>query len=59
MIGGVVGGGFGAKNDPHADPITAVASLYPTANRKMAVDAREEFIASTTARHAYVLQETA
>ena len=48
MIGGVVGGGFGSKNDPHADLIVAVLSLY-TNNRpvKWLWTRAEEFIAST------------
>ena len=48
MIGGVVGGGFGAKNDPHADPITAVASLYTNGKPvKWLWTREEEFVAST------------
>ena len=48
MIGGVLGGGFGAKNDPHADHITAVVSLY-TGGRpvKWLWTREEEFVAST------------
>jgi len=48
MIGGVVGGGFGSKNDPHADHICAVLSLY-TGGRpvKWVWTREEEFIAST------------
>lgn len=48
MIGGVVGGGFGSKNDPHADHITAVASLYTNGRPvKWLWTREEEFIAST------------
>jgi len=48
MIGGILGGGFGAKNDPHADPITAVASLYTNGKPvKWLWTREEEFIAST------------
>lgn len=48
MIGGVLGGGFGAKNDPHADHICAVLSLY-TGGRpvKWVWTREEEFVAST------------
>ena len=48
MIGGVVGGGFGSKNDPHADHICGVLSLY-TGGRpvKWVWTREEEFIAST------------
>lgn len=48
MMGGVVGGGFGSKNDPHADLICAVLSLY-TDNRpvKWLWTREEEFVAST------------
>jgi CO/xanthine dehydrogenase Mo-binding subunit len=48
MIGGILGGGFGAKNDPHADHICAVVSLY-TAGRpvKWVWTREEEFVAST------------
>ena len=48
MIGGVVGGGFGAKNDPHADHICAVLSLYTNGKPvKWLWTREEEFIAST------------
>ena len=48
MLGGILGGGFGAKNDPHADPITAVASLYTNGKPvKWLWTREEEFIAST------------
>jgi CO/xanthine dehydrogenase Mo-binding subunit len=48
MIGGILGGGFGAKNDPHADPITAVASLYTNGRPvKWLWTREEEFVAST------------
>ena len=48
MIGGVVGGGFGSKNDPHADHITAVLSLYTEGRPvKWLWTREEEFIAST------------
>jgi CO/xanthine dehydrogenase Mo-binding subunit len=48
MIGGILGGGFGAKNDPHADPITAVASLYTNGKPvKWLWTREEEFVAST------------
>lgn len=48
MIGGIVGGGFGSKNDPHADHITAVASLYTGGKPvKWLWTREEEFIAST------------
>ncbi|MCX6026235.1 MAG: molybdopterin-dependent oxidoreductase [Chloroflexi bacterium] len=48
MIGGIVGGGFGSKNDPHADHICAVVSLY-TGGRpvKWVWTREEEFVAST------------
>jgi len=48
MIGGIVGGGFGSKNDPHADHICAVLSLF-TAGRpvKWVWTREEEFVAST------------
>lgn len=48
VIGGIVGGGFGSKNNIHADHITAVASLY-TGGRpvKWLWTREEEFIAST------------
>jgi CO/xanthine dehydrogenase Mo-binding subunit len=48
MIGGILGGGFGSKNDPHADHICAVLSLY-TAGRpvKWVWTREEEFVAST------------
>jgi CO/xanthine dehydrogenase Mo-binding subunit len=48
LIGGIVGGGFGSKNDPHADPITAVASLHTEGRPvKWLWTREEEFIAST------------
>lgn len=48
MIGGLVGGGFGAKNDPHADHICAVLSLYTDGRPVKWVWTREEeFLAST------------
>jgi CO/xanthine dehydrogenase Mo-binding subunit len=48
MIGGIVGGGFGSKNDPHADHICAVLSLYSEGRPVKWVWTREEeFIAST------------
>ena len=48
MIAGVVGGGFGSKNDPHADHICAVLSLYTQGNPvKWLWTREEEFIAST------------
>lgn len=48
MIGGILGGGFGSKNDPHADPICAVLSLYTDGRPVKWVWTREEeFIAST------------
>jgi len=48
MIGGVVGGGFGSKNDPHADHIAAVVSLYTDGKPvKWLWTREEEFIAST------------
>ena len=48
MIGGIMGGGFGSKNDPQVDHICAVLSLY-TAGRpvKWVWTREEEFIAST------------
>jgi CO/xanthine dehydrogenase Mo-binding subunit len=48
MIGGILGGGFGSKNDPHADPICAVLSLH-TGGRpvKWIWTREEEFVAST------------
>lgn len=48
MIGGILGGGFGSKNDPHADHICAVLSLY-TGGRpvKWIWTREEEFVAST------------
>lgn len=48
MIGGVVGGGFGSKNDPHADHICAVLSLYTDGKPvKWLWTREEEFVAST------------
>jgi CO/xanthine dehydrogenase Mo-binding subunit len=48
MIGGVVGGGFGAKNDPHTDPICSVLSLYTDGKPvKWLWTREEEFVAST------------
>jgi CO/xanthine dehydrogenase Mo-binding subunit len=48
MMGGILGGGFGSKNDPHADPICAVLSLYTHGRPVKWVWTREEeFIAST------------
>ena len=48
MIGGIVGGGFGSKNDPHADHICAVLSLYTEGRPVRWVWTREEeFVAST------------
>jgi len=48
MIGGILGGGFGSKNDPHADPICAVLSLYTHGRPVKWVWTREEeFVAST------------
>jgi CO/xanthine dehydrogenase Mo-binding subunit len=48
LIGGIVGGGFGAKNDPHADHICAVLSLYTEGRPVKWVWTREEeFLAST------------
>ena len=48
MIGGIVGGGFGSKNDPHADHICAVLSLYTSGRPVKWVWTREEeFVAST------------
>lgn len=48
MIGGIVGGGFGSKNDPHADHICAVVSLYTDGRPVRWVWTREEeFVAST------------
>jgi CO/xanthine dehydrogenase Mo-binding subunit len=48
MIAGVVGGGFGSKNDPHCDPITSVLSLYTDGRPvKWLWTREEEFIAST------------
>ena len=48
LIGGVVGGGFGSKNDPHADHICAVLSLYTDGRPvKWLWTREEEFIAST------------
>jgi CO/xanthine dehydrogenase Mo-binding subunit len=48
MIGGVVGGGFGSKNDPHADHITAVLSLYTDGRPvKWLWTREEEFLGST------------
>lgn len=48
MIGGILGGGFGSKNDPHADHLCAVLSLY-TGGRpvKWVWTREEEFVAST------------
>ncbi len=48
MIGGILGGGFGSKNDPHGDHICAVLSLY-TGGRpvKWIWTREEEFVAST------------
>jgi CO/xanthine dehydrogenase Mo-binding subunit len=48
MIGGILGGGFGSKNDPHADHICAVLSLYTDGRPVKWVWTREEeFVAST------------
>jgi CO/xanthine dehydrogenase Mo-binding subunit len=48
MIGGILGGGFGSKNDPHADHVCAVLSLYTNGRPVKWVWTREEeFIAST------------
>lgn len=48
MIGGLVGGGFGSKNDPHSDHICAVLSLYTDGRPVKWVWTREEeFLAST------------
>jgi len=48
MIGGIVGGGFGSKNDPHADPITAVMSLHTNGKPvKWLWTREEEFVGST------------
>jgi len=48
MIGGIVGGGFGSKNDPHSDHICAVLSLYTDGRPVKWVWTREEeFVAST------------
>ena len=48
MIAGVVGGGFGSKNDPHADHICAVLSLYTDGKPvKWLWTREEEFVAST------------
>jgi len=48
IMGGVVGGGFGSKNDPHTDLICSVLSLY-TKNRpvKWLWTREEEFTSST------------
>jgi CO/xanthine dehydrogenase Mo-binding subunit len=55
MIGGILGGGFGSKNDPHADHICAVLSLY-TGGRpvKWVWTREEEFIASTHRAATYI-----
>jgi CO/xanthine dehydrogenase Mo-binding subunit len=48
MIAGIVGGGFGSKNDPHADHICAVVSLYADGKPvKWLWTREEEFVAST------------
>ncbi|HEX9795948.1 MAG TPA: molybdopterin cofactor-binding domain-containing protein [Anaerolineales bacterium] len=48
MLGGIVGGGFGAKNDPHTDHICAVLSLYTNGRPVRWIWTREEeFVAST------------
>ncbi|HET7009685.1 MAG TPA: molybdopterin cofactor-binding domain-containing protein [Anaerolineales bacterium] len=48
MIGGILGGGFGSKNDPHGDHICAVLSLYTGGRPVRWVWTREEeFVAST------------
>lgn len=48
MIGGILGGGFGSKNDPHADHICAVLSLYTEGRPVKWIWTREEeFVAST------------
>lgn len=48
MIAGIVGGGFGSKNDPHCDHITSVVSLYTDGRPvKWLWTREEEFIAST------------
>jgi CO/xanthine dehydrogenase Mo-binding subunit len=48
VIGGVLGGGFGSKNNIQADHITAVASLYSGGRPvKWLWTREEEFVAST------------
>ena len=48
MIGGILGGGFGSKNDPHADHICGVLSLHTDGRPVKWVWTREEeFVAST------------
>jgi CO/xanthine dehydrogenase Mo-binding subunit len=52
MMGGVVGGGFGAKNDPHADHICAVLSLYTDGRPVKWLWTREEELVASTHRGA-------
>lgn len=52
MIGGVVGGGFGSKNDPHADHICAVLSLYTDGRPVKWLWTREEELVASTHRGA-------
>lgn len=48
MLAGVVGGGFGGKNNPHTDHICAVLSLYTDGRPvKWRWTREEEFVAST------------
>lgn len=50
MIGGIVGGGFGAKNDLHTDHICAVLSLYTNGKPVKWVWTREEEMLVSTQR---------
>jgi CO/xanthine dehydrogenase Mo-binding subunit len=50
MIGGVVGGGFGSKNDIHTDHICAVLSLYTGGKPVKWVWTREEEMVVSTQR---------
>ncbi len=54
-VGGINGGGFGSKNEVHADPITAVAALRTGKPCKWVWTREEELTASTTraATHMY------
>jgi CO/xanthine dehydrogenase Mo-binding subunit len=50
IIGGVVGGGFGSKNDPHTDLICSVLSLYTDGRPVKWLWTREEELVASTHR---------